>query len=171
VSCFRETPENTPYSLLLLGVMAFLFYIVVVFQWVMADVERLHSVSTSILAGGLLLFSYGIYTYGLLYLFRFSYRSVQLLTCLLAGHTIVHLLAFPMLLFWWLPWGNQGAEVSPVSLLTGVVYLVLTFGLGIWQLMISAYIYKNALEINYFAAILASFGLIACNILIVSFWR
>jgi len=37
--------------------------------------------------------------------------------------------------------------------------------------MVTVHIYKHALSIDYFPAVLASIGLLAFNILIVSFWR
>lgn len=171
VSCFKTTPENTPCSSLLLGMTACVFYVLVVIQWLMVDVDHEFSFATSLIMAVVLLFSYASYTYGLLFLFRFSHRFLQSLTSLLAGHTIVHLFALPLVLFWWWPWLAKVMEVSPIGLLFGMIYLVLSFILGIWQVMITVHIYKHALNINYFAAVLASFGLIACNILLVSFWR
>ena len=134
-----------------------------------ADVENLFALNTSLLAGGALLASYGIYTFALLKAFRVPHRTVQTLTCLLAGHTIVHLFALPLLLV--TPWLANANIVQPEALLVGVIYLILTFILTVWQFMVTIHIYKHALGIEYFPAVLASFGLIACNILIVSFWR
>lgn len=169
VSIFKETPANTPYSLLLLGAIALFFFLLVVMQWMIADIEEIFTFNTSLLAAGALLASYGAYTFALLLLFRMSSRTVQTLTCLLAGHAIVHLFAFPLLLV--APWFAEAKIVQPLALLVAVVYLILTFVLTIWQFMITVHIYKHALGIDYFPAVLASFGLIACNILIVSFWR
>jgi hypothetical protein len=169
VSIFKETPANTPYSSLLLGAIALFFFLLVVIQWMIADIEEIFTLNTSMLAAGTLLMSYGIYTFALLFLFRMPNRTVQTLTCLLAGHTIVHLFAFPLLLV--APWFADAKLVQPLALLVAVVYLILTFILTIWQFMITVHVYKHALGIEYFPAVLASFGLIACNILVVSFWR
>ncbi len=169
VSIFKETPANTPYSLLLLGLAALFFFLLIVLQWMIADVEQLFTLSTSLSAGSVLLASYGLYTLALLLAFRVSSRIVQTLTCLLVGHTIVHLFAFPLLLV--TPWLAEANIVQPLALLVGIVYLILTLILTVWQFMVTVHIYKHALAIDYLPAVLASFGLLACNILIVSFWR
>lgn len=169
VSIFKETPANTPYSTLLLAATAFVFFLLVVMQWMIADIDEVFTLATSLLAAGALLISYGVYTVIILMLFRKTNRTVQTLTCLLAGHTIVHLFAFPLLLV--APWFVEAKMIQPLALLVAVVYLILTFVLTIWQFMITVHIYKHALGIDYFPAVLASLGLMACNILIVSLWR
>lgn len=169
VSIFKETPANTPYSTLLLVATALIFFLLVVMQWMIADIDEVFTLGTSLLAAGALLISYGVYTVVLLLLFRMFNRTVQTLTCLLAGHTIVHLFAFPLLLV--APWFVEAKMIQPLALLVAVVYLILTFVLTIWQFMITVHIYKHALGIEYFPAVLASLGLMACNILVVSLWR
>lgn len=169
VAIFKETPGNTPHSLLLLGGIAIFFFLLVVIQWLIADVDELFTLSTSILAGVTLLATYAVYTSVLLLAFRVPGRIVQTLTCLLAGHTIVHLFAFPLLLV--TPWLAEPTVIQPLALLVGVVYLILTLILTVWQFIVTVYIYKHALAIEYLPAVLASFGLIASNILIVSLWR
>ena len=52
----------------------------------------------------------------------------------------------------------------------GILYLILTLVLTVWKFLITAHIYKHALEVDNLASILASVGLLACNILTVSFW-
>lgn len=169
VSLFKESPANTPYSLLLLGLVAFAFFILVVLQWMMADLGVQFILSKAVLAGSTLILSYGIFTCSLFSVCHVFNRSVQSLTCLFAGHTLIHLFAFPLLMI--VPW-LATVQISPLlTLMLGVVYLLLTLVLTLWQLMISAHIYKHALSIAYFPAVLASFGLIACNILMVSLWR
>lgn len=169
VCVFKETPANTPHSLFLLGIMAFFFLLLLVAQWMIADVEGIFTLGLSVLAGGALLVSYGLYTCALLMAYHLPHRIVQTLTCLLAGHAIVHLLAFPLLLA--TPWIAESTLVQSLALLVGVIYLVLTLILTIWQFMVTVHIYKHALGVDYFSAVLASFGLLACNILMVSFWR
>ena len=169
VSIFKESPANTPYSLLLLFIIGFCFFALVVIQWMLVDVEAVFTLNKALITGAALLLSYGLYTLGLLFSFKVFPRAVQSLTCLLAGHTLVHILAFPLLLL--APFFVSAALPSLLAFLLGVVYLVLTLGLTIWQFMISVHIYKHALSIAYFPAVLASFGLIASNILIVSLCR
>lgn len=169
VSIFKETPANTPYSILLLAGIAIFFYFMIVVQWLIADVEELFTLTSSMIAAAALLISYAVYTFALLLAVQLSNRTIQTLTCILAGHTIIHLLAFPLLLV--APWLAEVDIIHPLALLVGLIYLILTLVLTVWQFMITVHIYKHALEINYFPAVLASFGLMACNILVVSFWR
>ncbi len=169
VSIFKETPANTPYSLLLLGIIALVFFFLIVLQWVIADVDQLFSLNISLLAGTTLIASYVVFTVALLLAFRMQSRIVQTLTCVLAGHTIVHLFAFPLLLV--TPWLVGTNIDEPLALLVGVVYLILTLILTVWQFMVTVHIYKHALGIDYFPAVLASIGLLASNILVVSLWR
>ena len=169
VSIFKETPANTPYSPFLLGIISLFFYLLIVLQWIIADVEQQFTLLKSLLAGAALLASYGIYTIALLLSFRMPARIVQTLSCVLAGHMIVHLVAFPLLLI--TPWLAETTMVQSLALFIGVAYLILTLMLTVWQFMVTVHIYKHALTIDYFPAVLASFGLLACNILIVSLWR
>lgn len=169
VSIFKETPANTPYSLLLLWTIALFFFFLIVLQWMIADIDQAFTFTISSLAGLTLLLSYGVYTFLLLFAFRVPHRFVQTLTCLLAGHAIVHLFAFPLLLV--TPWLAEVNIVQPVALFVGVIYLILTLLLTIWQFMVTVHIYKQALMIDYLPSVLASFGLLASNILVVSFWR
>jgi len=169
VSLLKETPANTPYSLLMLGLVTVFYYVLVVTQWAIADVEQFFTFGTSLLAGAALVLSYGIYTYALLQASRVSSRCLQTLTCLFAGHAIVHLVAFPLLLI--APWLAAVKTAQPLALFVGIVYLILTLVLTVWQFMVTVHIYKHALSIDYFPAVLASIGLLAFNILIVSFWR
>ena len=169
VCIFKETPANTPYSFFLLGIIAFFFLLLLVAQWMMSDVEGIFTLKLSLSAGVALLASYGFYTCALLLANQMPIRIVQTLTCLIAGHAIVHLFAFPLLMV--TPWLAVSTIAPPVALLVGVMYLVLTLMLTIWQFMVTVHVYKHALGVDYFPAVLASFGLLACNILIVSFWR
>ena len=169
VSLFKESPANTPYSLLLLGLVTGVFFILVVLQWMMADIATHFTFSTALLAGSSLILSYGLFTFGLLSARHVSNRTVQSLTCLFAGHTLIHLVASPLLFI--APWLAEAKLAPELALLLGVMYLLFTIVLTLWQVMISTHIYKHALSIAYFPAVLASFGLIACNILMVSLWQ
>ena len=169
VSLIKDTPASTPCSLLMLCMIAGIFFLLIVVQWMLADFDGLFTLNTALVEASILLLSYAIYTLGLLRLFRVSYRTVQSLSCLLAGHTIVHLFAFPLLLI--APYLALAALPPILALLLGIVYLLLTIVFSLWQFMISVHIYKQALSVAYFPAVLASFGLVACNILMVSFWR
>ncbi|WED43798.1 hypothetical protein [Legionella cardiaca] len=169
VSTFRESPANTPYSMPLLVVVAFLFFILILLQWFMADIKQQFTISNSIAAGISLIVAYFIFTFILLKLNHKTNRAVQALTSLLASHFIVHLFAIPLLLV--APALAEANMGNGLALLLGVIYLVLTLILTVWQFLITVHIYKYTLEVDYLTAILASFGLLAFNILTVSFWR
>lgn len=169
VSIFKETPDETPYSWFLLIMITLFYYALVMMQWMIAEVGQASPPRGSFLAVMLLILSYALYTYALLVVFRLKSRVIQTLSCLYAGHAIVHLFALPLLLS---SFGITSAGLSePVLRFVSIIYLVATLMLTVWQFMVSVHIYKHALGIDYLAAILASFGLLATNILTISFWR
>ena len=51
------------------------------------------------------------------------------------------------------------------------IYLFVTLGLSIWQFIVTAHIYKFALNTTPIQSVLAAFGLVAVNVLTLSFWR
>jgi len=168
ICLFKQTPANTPYSPLLLFLAGVLFFLLLLVQWMMSSFASHIGVSTVLLLGCLLLSSYACYTGFLLFLFHLSARMVQTLTCLLMTHTIVHLFSLPLLL---VPIISMGSGSSSLPSLVGVLYLVLTLLLSVWQFMITVHIYREALTLKYLGAVLASLGLLGSNILIVSLWR
>lgn len=170
VTLFKETPANTPYSLFLLSIISTLFYLIIILQWALAAGDKEFTLTASLFISALaLLLSYVIYTGFLLLIFHQSSRFVQSLSCILAGHTIVHVWAFPLLL---ITPGLVAMSVTPsLGIVIGTIYLIITLVLTIWQFMVTVHVYKHALDINYFSALLASLGLLACNILMVSLWR
>jgi len=141
----------------------------IVVQWFITDIKQEITLGVALVAAAALVMSYIGYTYALLTVCRQRYRVIQTLTCLLAAHIIVHIWALPLLLV--VPLLATQPVPQPMGSLFGILYLILTLMLTVWQFMLSAYIYKKALEIDYLPAILASLGLLATNILIVSFWR
>lgn len=169
VSLFKQEPGDTPYSTLLLGIVCVVFFALIVCQWLISDINHQLTWGMALLVAASLVLSYVAYTWILLSMFRLKARFVQTLTCLLAGHTIVHFVAFPLLLILPLFMGAHNTVV--VGSLIGIAYLILTLMLAVWQFMVSVYVYKQALSTAYFSAVLASFGLLAFNILTVSFWR
>lgn len=169
VTIFKESPENTPCSSLLLFLVSFLFFLLILLQWYLADFRDEFNLAVSILAALTLICSYFVYTFVILKIYRKVHRVLQTLTALLASHMIIHFCAFPLLLVAPL---IMGSKLEPMFLLfIGVVYLILTLLLTLWQFMVTIHIYKRAIDLNYLSAVLASFGLLACNILIVSFWQ
>ena len=169
VTILKESPENTPYSPLLMIVASFLFFSLIILQWDLADIKEEFDFGTSVLAGLTLLCSYFVYTYVLLKIYRKVERTLQTLTALLVSHLIIHFFAFPLL---FVTPVLVAADMNRALVLgVGIAYLIITLTLTIWQLWVTIFIYKQALEMDYLTAILASFGLLSCNILTVSFWQ
>jgi len=169
VCIFRRSPESTPYSSLLMILSALTFSILIMIQWALAAVKPSITMSTSIIAAVSLVFSYVVYSYVLLKLYRFAARLVQTLTALWMTHLLIHLCAIPLLLF--IPILSEANMKNPVVLFLAIMYLFATIGLSIWQFVVTAHIYKHALEVSTLQSFLASVGLLALNILTVSIWQ
>ncbi|KTD21713.1 hypothetical protein [Legionella londiniensis] len=169
ICIFKRSPADTPHSHFLLIVVLCLFLFILVMQWEMVDFEQQFSLLSTFAAAISLVISYGLYTFILLYSLNLSNRFIQTVTCLYASHLIVHILAFPLIVA--TPY--LGSEIAPkfAPTLFALLYLLLALSLTIWQFMLAAYIYKKAISTHYFSAVLASFGLLATNMLMVSFWR
>ncbi len=168
VSTFRETPANTPYSPLLLGLIAFLFLIEVILQWLIAGASRQFSFMILIPAGLSLIASYFLFTWLLVKYYGRTNRAVQTITALLASYFFIHLFAFPLLGF--APFLADLKVNQVLAFLSTVFFFSATLGLVIWQFLIAAYIYRYALEVDYFTSLLMSFGLLAFNILTILLW-
>lgn len=169
VSIFRESPANSPYSPLLLFLIALIYYLILIIQWKITDLSAQLPMFGVWLLALTVLGSYAVYTIGLLTLCKKGGRVVQTLSCLYAGHGFIHVFAFPLLIG--APLLKQADVVNTAGFLLGILYLIFTLILTVWQFMISAYLYKEALKIEYIPAVLASIGLMAMNILTVSIWR
>ncbi|OCH98858.1 hypothetical protein A8135_08830 [Legionella jamestowniensis] len=169
VATFKESPANTPYSVPLLVFIAFLFSTLIILQWYMADIKQQFELLSAIAAGVCLILVYFIFTFVLLKVNDKVSRLIQSLTSLLASHLIVHIFALPLLI---VAPALAAAKVSHgLALILGLIYLVLTLVLTVWQFLVTVHVYKLTLEVDNLTAVLASFGLLACNILTVSFWR
>ena len=116
-----------------------------------------------------LVFSFIIYTVALLFFKGLKTRAVQTVTSLLYVHCIIHLLALPLFIVD--PYLTQANLKNPVVLFIGVFYLFVTLGLSIWQFIVTAHVYKFALNCTPIQSVLAAFGLVAVNVLTLSFWR
>ena len=169
VAILKGSPEDTPYSPLLMILVSLLFFFLIILQWQLADIKETFNIAISILAAVTLLCSYFVYTYVLLKIYRKANRALQTLTSLLACHLIIHFFAFPLLIG--APLFSSTNMNQAMILLIGILYLILTLVLTGWQFLVTIHIYKHALELDNLTAVLASLGLLACNILTVSFWQ
>ena len=169
ISLLRESPENTPYSLLLLVIGALLLTIIMSLQWSFFAFDFSNDLLLVFTPALSLVISFIIYTGIILFLKGLKARLVQTATSLLYAHCIVHTVAMP--LFMVDPYLTHTNLKNPIFLFIGVLYLFITLGLSIWQFVITAHIYKYALNTTPIQSVLAAFGLIAVNVLTLSFWR
>lgn len=169
VTRLKESPENTPYSLALFVMSILLFTLIMLIQWSFSRSNSSHDLLLVFSMGLSLVFSFIIYTGVILYFKGFGSRFVQTITSLLYAHSIVHLLAFPLFIID--PHLNHSNLKNPIFLIIGVFYLFITLALSVWQFVITAHIYKYALNTTPLQSVFAAFGLIAVNILTLSFWR
>ncbi|HRD69702.1 MAG TPA: hypothetical protein PK657_06135 [Legionella sp.] len=165
----KETPENTPYSLFLMVLSAILLVGVMIGQWTLSNLDFTKDLGYTALIAISLVISFVVYTQLILFLKGLSTRLVQTVTCLFWAHIIIHLIAIPLFILD--PYLVQAQVKNPLLLVIGVFYLFITLGLSVWQLVVTAHIYKYALNTTSIQSVLAAFGLIAVNVLTVSFWR
>lgn len=169
VSLLKEGPENTPYSLPLMFIAILFLALIMTIQWSFSDFDFSNDLLLVFATALSLVFSFVVYTAVILYFKRLKNRLVQTLTCLLFAHGIVHFLAIPLFIID--PYLNHTNLKNPIFLLIAVLYLFITLGLSVWQFIITAHVYKHALSTTPIQSVFAAFGLIAVNILTLSFWR
>ncbi|STX51914.1 Uncharacterised protein [Legionella busanensis] len=169
VIILKETPANTPHSFFLLGLVTLIYLTILVTQWTIADVKGTYSLTNSIFTGMSLLLSFGVYTKIILYLYKKGNRFAQTVTSLLMVNLIIHCLAFPLLFM--TSYLLQADFKQTNMLLFTFIYIICTLILSIWQFIAITHVYRCALELSFFPAMLVSVGLLATNILTVSIWR
>lgn len=168
LSLMRLSPAETPYSPPLSLLIALIFTLVVVSQWLMVDLKPPFSLETAILAAISLCFSYALYSWGLLRFKHKQSRSLQTVTSLWASHSLIHCFAYPMLLA---SPALLDMGASLFGLMIGLSFLFITLVLSIWQFMVTVFIYRSALNCSVGYGVMAAVGLLAVNVLMVSFWR
>jgi hypothetical protein len=169
ICLLKESPENSPYSIELFFIGIALFSSVMSLQWSFSDFNFANNLLLLVIAGLSLVFSFIIYTAALLFLKGLKTRIIQTVTSLLYVHFIIHVLALPLFIVD--PYLTHVSLKNPIFLFIGVLYLFVTLGLSIWQFIVTAHIYKFALNTTPIQSVLAAFGLIAVNVLTLSFWR
>ena len=169
LTVFKETPDNTPYSPFLLCLSSILFILIMMMQWMWVEEDFASDLLKSGVIAFSLVLSFILYSYVILFFRGLSSRLVQTTTCLFFSQIIIHGLASPLFLLD--PYLAQANLRNPFLLLIGVFYLFITLGLSVWQFVITAHIYRYALDTSALQSVMASFGLIAVNILTISFWR
>ena len=162
ICLLRESPENTPFSYIRMLLSAFVLILLMIFEW---RSTQFNSSNDVMMATGLVC-SYFIYTYAVLQIKGLTSRWVQTTTSLYCMNIIIHILVVPLLLL--SPFLSQIHLKNPFFLFLGVLYLFLSIGVTVWQFVITAHIYKYALNTTAIQSVLVAFGLIAVNILTVS---
>jgi hypothetical protein len=169
ICLLRESPENTPYSVVLLVIAVLLLTLIMTVQWSFSNFDFSKDLLLVFFAGLSLVVSFIVYTVIILFFKGLSNRIVQTTTSLLYAHSIVHVLAIPLFIVD--PYLNTSNLKNPFFLFIGVLYLFVTLGLSVWQFVITAHVYKYALTTTPIQSVFAAFGLIAVNVLTLSFWR
>lgn len=166
ICLLKESPENTPYSIIRIFSSGVLLALIMVIEWNFSYFTSSLDIGANLLVATGLLLSYVIYTYIILFLRGLTSRLVQTVTALFYSSVIIHILVAPLLFL--APYLSQIHLKNPLLLFLGVLYLFLSIGLSVWQFVITAHIYKYALNTTPIQSVLAAFGLIAVNILTVS---
>lgn len=166
---FKKPPGILPYSFFLLFLVSFLYFILMVCQWGLVNEENKFSGFQIFFAGLSLLGVYYLYSFILLRFNNKIHRWVQTVIALIGSHFIIHVFALPLVFI--APFIQTILQNRSLTFLVGFIYLIITISLTIWQFLITGFIYKHALEIDNLPSLLASFGLLAFNILTVSLWQ
>lgn len=166
VCLLKESPENTPYSITRIFLSGIILVLIMVIEWSYSSFSSREDTGTNLLIATVLVISYLFYTYIILFLKGHTLRLVQTVTTLFYTSIIIHIFVAPLLFI--APYLSQLPLKNPLLLFVAVIYLFLSIGLSVWQFVITAHIYKCALNIPAIQSVLAAFGLIAVNILTIS---
>ncbi len=166
ICLLKESPENTPYSIIRVFLSGVFLALIMVIEWNFSYFTSTIDVGNNLFVATCLILSYVLYTYIILFLKGLASRLVQTVTALFYTSIIIHILVAPLLFL--APYLSQIHLKNPVLLFLGVLYLFLSIGLSVWQFVITAHVYKYALNTTPIQSVLAAFGLIAVNILTVS---
>ncbi|MCW8397651.1 hypothetical protein OQJ26_02470 [Legionella sp. PATHC038] len=167
ICLLKDSPENTPYSVTRMVLSGVLLALLMTLEWNYSYFNSSEDMVNNLFISVCLVISYIIYTYLILYFKGLTSRLIQTVTSLYCINIIIHILVIPLLIL--APYLSLIHLRHPIFLFMGIVYLFLSLGLSVWQFVITAHIYKYALSTTAIQSVLAAFGLIAVNILTVSF--
>ncbi|HHF7366518.1 TPA: hypothetical protein ACPSKY_001635 [Legionella bozemanae] len=166
ICLLKESPENTPYSITRMVLSAVLLALLMAIEWDYSYFNSSEDMINNVFISLCLIISYIIYTYLALFFKGLTARLVQTVTSLYCINIIIHILVLPLLII--APHLSLVNLRNPLFLFIGILYLFLSLGLSVWQFVITAHIYKFALNTTAIQSVLAAFGLIAVNILTIS---
>lgn len=167
ICLFKDSPENTPYSISLMVLSSILLILLMTIEWDYSYFNSSEDLINNAFISICLVISYIIYTYLTLYFKGLTSRLVQTVTSLYCINIIIHILVVPLLII--APYLSLINLRNPFLIFVGILYLFFSLGLSVWQFVIIAHIYKFALNTTAIQSVLAAFGLMAVNVLTVSF--
>lgn len=136
ISLLRAGPQDLPASRVLLG-MVLVIYVGVSFLISSTSADTLTALQTALLDVVILVGFIAV----TLYLMNLRPRLVQVLTALAGTGSLVGLIALPVI--------HSIADVQQRELLSGVT-LFGWFFLVLWSLLITAHIFRHALNVSFF---------------------
>jgi hypothetical protein len=159
---FKIGPQDTPSSshVTILGIV--LLFVIMLCQLMIGDISGKLSIAMALYRALVIISGLIAYTYIILLIKNMKSRFQQTVSSLLYCNIIIHLIAFPLVLIG--PLIAQLHSIKIVFILLAVIYFLIMIFLNVWQVLINAHIYKNALDLDYLAALFVSFGLLAVNL-------
>ncbi|STY29089.1 Uncharacterised protein [Legionella wadsworthii] len=166
ICLLKESPENTAYSSPRMILCGILLALLMTMEWDYSSITSSEEMVNNLIISISIIISCILYTYLLLYIKGLTQRLVQTVTSLYIINIIIHILVLPLLII--SPYLSLFNLKNPFILFLGIIYLFLSLGLSVWQFIITAHIYKFALNATAIQSVFAAFGSIAVNILIIS---
>jgi hypothetical protein len=166
ICLLKDSPENTPYSITRMVLSGVLLVLLMTIEWNYSFFNSSEDMVNNTFISVCMVISYIVYTYLILYFKSLTPRLIQTVTSLYCINIIIHILVIPLLIIE--PYLSLTNLRNPLFLFVGIIYLFLSLGLAIWQFVITAHVYRSALNTTAIQSVLAAFGLIAVNILTVS---
>jgi hypothetical protein len=143
----RLTPQDLPYSHLLLKV-TLLVYAIIGFSLSFIHASIFEAILSTLVDVSLLV----ILVSSLLYLAHYPSRIVQTLTALAGASCVLGIFSFPVM--YWFAFFKEFEIGIPILLL---------FGLGVWNFTIYAHVLRHALAVPFFVGILLTFIIFTLN--------
>lgn len=153
----KASPQDLPYSLsLMFG--ALLIHIVLSCSLLLFSVNFGEAFAETVLLTSISI----VFTYAVLYWRKSIVRYPQTFTALLLTSILLNLLVLPLIVLQ--PILLQG----PLKFVIGFFFFSYIVLLNIWMIVVMMYIYKEALEIEWFPAAWVTFGYLMINFLLLS---
>lgn len=174
VCTLKRSPEDTPYSPLLLFAFSFFYFILIQFQWHFQALPPQFRVVAPLATGFFLVCANVLFMGVLLKAVKKSNRFVQSTTALMAVHSILHvfLLPFIVLMGQYTQFADPGSapmDASGANIIFMVLLGVLSLVISIWQLVAIIFVMRKTLAVDQLSAVLATFALLVFSNLCASY--